>query len=77
MATAHEIFKYMNLRDKEDIIFCKPDPEDIADKILLILKYEEIRSRLSKRGAQLAKNYYYDATAMHIIKVVENNDLNY
>jgi glycosyltransferase involved in cell wall biosynthesis len=77
IATAHEIFKYMNLRDKEDIIFCEPDPEDVADKILLILKHEEIRSMLSKRGTQLAKKYYYDAIAMHIIKVVENNDPNY
>uniref|UniRef100_A0A7J2U2A5 Glycosyltransferase n=1 Tax=Ignisphaera aggregans TaxID=334771 RepID=A0A7J2U2A5_9CREN len=77
IATAHEIFKYMNLRDKEDIIFCEPDPEDIADKILLILKHKEIRSMLSKRGTQLAKKYYYDAIAMHIIKVVENNDSNH
>jgi len=77
IATAHEIFKYMNLRDKEDIIFCEPDPEDVTDKILLILKHEEIRSMLSKRGTQLAKKYYYDAIAMHIIKVVENNDPNY
>ena len=77
IATAHEIFKYMNLRDKEDIIFCEPDPEDVADKILLILKHKEIRSMLSKRGTQLAKKYYYDAIAMHIIKVVENNDSNH
>jgi glycosyltransferase involved in cell wall biosynthesis len=77
IATAHKIFKYMNLRDKEDIIFCEPDPEDVADKILLILKHKEIRSMLSKRGAQLAKKYYYDAIAMHIIKVVENNNSNH
>jgi hypothetical protein len=32
---------------------------------------------LSKRGTQLAKKYYYDAIAMHIIKVVENNDSNH
>jgi len=77
IATTHEIFKYMNLRDKEDIIFCEPDPEDVADKILLILKHKEIRSMLSKRGTQLAKKYYYDAIAMHIINVVENNDSNH
>jgi len=67
IATAHEIFKYMNLRDKEDIVFCEPDPEDVANKILIVLKNNELRRRLTEKGYQRAKSFYYDKIALNII----------
>ena len=69
IATAHEVFKYMSLRDGEDILLCEPDPEDVANKILMILRDRELRLRLSERGRQLAKNYFYDEIVKNFLKV--------
>jgi glycosyltransferase involved in cell wall biosynthesis len=74
IATAHEIFRHMNLKDREDIVFCEPNPEDVANKILTVLKNTELRKRLSEKGLSLVKNYYYDIIAQSILKVFEKND---
>jgi glycosyltransferase involved in cell wall biosynthesis len=50
IATAHEVFKYMGLRDREDILLCEPNPEDVVNKILVILKDEELKKRLSEKA---------------------------
>ena len=44
-----ETYEFMGLRNKEDVVFCEPDPDD-AKKILMVLKSEELRMRLSQRG---------------------------
>jgi len=74
IATAHEIFRHMNLKDREDIVFCESNPEDVAIKILTVLKTTELRKRLSEKGLSLVKNYYYDNIAQSILKVFEKND---
>jgi glycosyltransferase involved in cell wall biosynthesis len=74
IATRHEIFTYLGLKDKEDIIFCEPYPEDVANKILIVLKNTELRKRLSKKGLSLVKSYYYDIIARSILKVFKRND---
>jgi len=74
IATRHEIFTYLGLKDKEDIIFCEPYPEDVANKILIVLKNTELRKRLSEKGLSLVKSYYYDIIARSILKVFERND---
>jgi len=68
IVTAHEVFKYMSLRDGEDIVLCEPDPEDVGDKILLVLLNEKLRKKLSERGLLLARDYYYDRIANKLIK---------
>jgi len=68
IATAHEVFKYMSLRDGEDIVLCEPDFEDVANKILLVLLNEKLRKKLSERGMMLARDYYYDRIANKLIK---------
>jgi glycosyltransferase involved in cell wall biosynthesis len=70
IATTHEVFMYMGLRDREDIVFCEPNPEDVANKILIVLKDEELRKRLSEKGPLLAKNYYYDIIASRILREI-------
>jgi len=74
IATAHEIFSHMNLKDREDVVFCEPNPEDVANKILTVLKNTELRKRLSEKGLSLVKSYYYDIIAQSILKVFEKND---
>jgi glycosyltransferase involved in cell wall biosynthesis len=70
IATTHEVFMYMGLRDREDIVFSEPNPEDVANKILIVLKDEELRKRLSEKGPLLAKSYYYDIIASRILREI-------
>jgi glycosyltransferase involved in cell wall biosynthesis len=68
VATAHEVFKYIGLRDKEDIVVCEPVPDDVANKILMVLTDRELGMRLSERGQRIAENYFYDEIAKNILK---------
>jgi len=68
VATAHEVFKYIGLRDKEDIVVCEPIPDDAANKILMVLTDRELGMRLSERGQRIAENYFYDEIAKNILK---------
>jgi glycosyltransferase involved in cell wall biosynthesis len=68
IATAHEVFKYVGLRDKEDIVLCEPAPDDVANKILMVLTDRELRIRLSERGRQIAQKYFYDKIAKNVLK---------
>jgi glycosyltransferase involved in cell wall biosynthesis len=68
IVTAHEVFRYMSLRDGEDIVLCESDPEDVGNKILLVLLNEKLRKKLSERGLLLARDYYYDRIANKLIK---------
>ena len=74
IVTAHEIFSHINLKDGEDVVFCESNPEDVANKILAVLKNAELRKRLSEKGLSLVKSYYYDIIAQSILKVFEESD---
>jgi len=67
ISTRHEIYTFMGLRDKEDIMFCEPDPNDLAEKILMILRNDELREKLSKRGRHLADDFYYGKIVTKLI----------
>jgi len=68
IATAHEVFEYVGLRDKEDIVLCEPASDDVANKILMVLTDRELRIRLSERGRQIAQKYFYDKIAKNVLK---------
>jgi len=68
IATAHEVFKYAGLRNGEDILLCEPVPDNVANKILMVLTDRELRTRLSERGQRIAENYFYDEIAKNILK---------
>jgi len=72
ITTRHEIYELMGLRDKEDVIFCEPDPGDVAEKILMVIKNEELRKKLSVRGPQLAECFYYDKIVANLINAFED-----
>jgi len=71
ITTMHEIYNYIGLINGRDIVFCEPTPNDVADKILMVLKDKELGRRLSERGPELAKNYYYDEIVRNLIRQVE------
>jgi glycosyltransferase involved in cell wall biosynthesis len=68
ITTKHEVYEYIGLKDGEDIVYCDPDPNDLANKILAVLKNEELRKRLSERGSLLAKNFYYDDIVFRLLE---------
>jgi glycosyltransferase involved in cell wall biosynthesis len=70
ITTKHEVYEYMGLKDGEDIVYCDPDPNDLANKILAVLKNEGLRKRLSERGSLLAKNFYYDDIALRLLEAL-------
>jgi glycosyltransferase involved in cell wall biosynthesis len=68
ITTKHEVYEYIGLKDGEDIVYCDPDPNDLANKILAVLKNEELRKRLSERGSLLARNFYYDDIVFRLLE---------
>jgi len=74
IVTAHEIFKYMDLRDGVDIVFCEPDPENVANKILMLIRDDMLRKTLVNRGKQLVENFYYDRIALNIKNVMREEE---
>ena len=60
ITTRHKIYNYIGLKDYEDIVFCKLDPDDVANKLLIVLTDKELRKRLSERGTRIAESYFYD-----------------
>lgn len=67
VVTRHKVFE-IRYRDLEDVVYCEPEPEDIADKIILLLQNKALRDKLQRRGPELAREYSYDATAEKLLK---------
>jgi len=71
VATKHKIYDYIELKDGEDIVFCEPDPHDVANKMLVVLTDKELRKQLSERGPRIAENYFYDRIVERILKAIQ------
>jgi len=72
--TPHKVLLDM-CKDREDILYAEPTPEDIANKIILLLSDRKLREMLSKRGPMIAKNFDYNAIADALIKSLGNHYL--
>jgi glycosyltransferase involved in cell wall biosynthesis len=73
ITTRHEIYEWLGLKDMEDILFCEPEPDDVARRILMVLGDKESRHRLSEKGPSLAEMFYYDKIVNRIFNVIESN----
>jgi glycosyltransferase involved in cell wall biosynthesis len=69
IVTSHEVFKAM-CKDGQDVLFVKPEPEDVAEKILLLASDRGLREKLVYNGQMLAKNFDYDEIAKRLIDSV-------
>jgi glycosyltransferase involved in cell wall biosynthesis len=72
VVTRHKVFEYMKLKDMEDIVYAEPTPSDLANKILLVLKNNELRRKLSIKGPALAEKFYYDKIASRLLNAFES-----
>ncbi|MEM2598743.1 MAG: glycosyltransferase family 4 protein [Thermoproteota archaeon] len=66
IVTHHKAYE-AEYRDLEDLVYCNPEPKDIACKILLLLEDKNLREKLRQRGPELAKKYDYDMSAEKLL----------
>ncbi|MEM0464174.1 glycosyltransferase family 4 protein [Pyrobaculum sp.] len=66
VVTRHNIFDVIGARNLENVVFCEPNPVDVAKKIELVLSSSVLRERLALNGRSLAKMFDYNKTAKRI-----------
>lgn len=67
IVTRHKAFEASGYRDLEDVVYCEPEPRDIAEKILFLLHHKELQEKMRRKGPELAKNFDYDITAERLL----------
>jgi glycosyltransferase involved in cell wall biosynthesis len=55
--TGHNVLKF--LKDRSDVLFCEPDPADLAEKIRLILSDRSLADSMRTRGKELSNSFDY------------------
>jgi glycosyltransferase involved in cell wall biosynthesis len=73
ITTRHRIYEWLGLKDMEDVMFCEPEPGDVARRILMVLRDKESRHRLSEKGPSLAEIFYYSKIANRIFSALGLN----
>jgi len=74
ISTKHEIYEWLGLRDTEDLLFSEPKPSDVSRKILMALKDEKLRRKLSEKSQLLAEMFYYDKIVSRIFNALGLNE---
>ncbi|MCC6004045.1 MAG: glycosyltransferase [Thermofilum sp.] len=70
VVTGHEVFRLLNLKDREDIVYCEPTPESVAAALAEVLTSEELRKKLSERGPQIASYFDYKNIIEKLFKIM-------
>jgi glycosyltransferase involved in cell wall biosynthesis len=71
IATRHKIFDYLGLRDGEDLLYCEPEPSDVADKIMILFNDVELRRKLAKNGYLRASEFCYEKISRRLLSVID------
>jgi glycosyltransferase involved in cell wall biosynthesis len=72
--TSHKVLLDL-CKDKDDVLFVSPNPEDIAEKLILLISNEEIRKRLGSKGPEIAKNFDYQVIANRLLTSLNPNNM--
>jgi glycosyltransferase involved in cell wall biosynthesis len=69
VVTDHEVLvkRYKHL---QDLIYCKPESQSIADGILTLLEDEQLMLKISKRGPTLAYEFSYDKISERLLNAL-------
>jgi glycosyltransferase involved in cell wall biosynthesis len=70
VVTRHRVLVEMGYRDQEHLIYCEPNPRDVAEAMLSLLRNDDLRQRLAENASKLAENYDYNKIAENILKNV-------
>jgi len=71
IVTKHKVFVESGIKNMRHVVYCEPEPSDVARAILLILKNKGIRDKLSRIGPKLAEKFMYDKIVDRLLKVAE------
>jgi len=74
VVTRHKGLVILGIRDREDVVYCEPDPYDVARALLEVLTSEKLCERLRKNGLKIAHKYDYGTIADRVIKSVLSKD---
>jgi len=72
IVTKHQAFLENRIRNYEDVVYCEPEPDSIAEAILTILRNKELRERLRANGTKLAKQFDYNKIAERLLKTFDD-----
>ncbi len=67
VATRHQVFLAQGYKDGEDIVYCEPNPESIAEAITKVLTSSELYDKLSRKGIENSRKYDYLMIAKTLI----------
>jgi glycosyltransferase involved in cell wall biosynthesis len=68
IVTKHQVFLDYQIRDYEDVIYCEPDPNSVANAIHTLLTNDELRKKLKTNGPKLARQFDYNKIAERLLK---------
>jgi len=71
IATRHKIFDYLGLRDGEDLLYCEPEPSDVANKIMILVNDIELRRKLAKNGYLRASEFCYEKISRRLLSIID------
>jgi glycosyltransferase involved in cell wall biosynthesis len=71
IATRHKIFDYLGLRDGEDLLYCEPEPSDVANKIMILVNDVELRRKLVKNGYLRTSEFCYEKISRRLLNIID------
>jgi len=67
ITTKHKVFQDYNIKDMEEVIYCEPDPYDVANKILMVINDQELMHKLQINGYKISKKFEYEHIAQKFL----------
>jgi glycosyltransferase involved in cell wall biosynthesis len=67
IVTKHYVYLVDKIKDFEDVIFCEPEPRNVANALLTILTNLNLKKKLQKNGPKIALRFNYDKIAEKIL----------
>lgn len=69
IVTRHKVFIKLGIKDHEDLIYCEPDPENVAERLLCLLRDSDLRLKLSMKGPKIARRFAYDEIVDELLSI--------
>ncbi|MEM2741380.1 MAG: glycosyltransferase [Nitrososphaeria archaeon] len=69
IVTKHKVFLDSQIRNYEDVIYCEPEPNSVANAIYLLITNDKLRKKLESNGPRLARQFDYERIAEKLLKV--------
>jgi glycosyltransferase involved in cell wall biosynthesis len=68
IVTRHKVFELYGFENYEDVVYCEPTLESVAETLAKVLSSADLRRKLSEKGPQIAKYFDYQFISKAIIE---------